>query len=199
VPSELLDLRSSGTRSIRPLPDDAVRCELCGGHYVVMASHLTTKHGINAKEYKRRFPGARTAVAGFAAEKREQAFEIWPGRHPRNSRPAPSSWVEAYQAGEGALTIARRRHVSEVVVRARLRAAGVELRRPGRPRTRPPRPPRPPRELLGDAAVTCAWMPLDMIAALDVMARERETTRSALIRDLLSAALAKGAEARGAL
>jgi len=194
----LLDLRASGARSNLPLPEDAVRCELCGGHFVTLARHLVAKHGLDAKRYRERFPGAPTQVPGLSADQAERALmnfhgrttprwtrerviralqaEMRRGRYPNyrrpgtsyrptmetvvelfgsreaalraagipvrtdkpalQRRPAPASWVEAYERGDRVVDIARRAGVHKSTVRRRLRVAGAEPRPPGRPLAR---------------------------------------------------------------
>lgn len=130
------DGRTSAAISQLPLPDNAVRCELCGGYFVSVANHLPRGHGITSREYRRRFPGALVVVPEISADEATRMLEKL-GKPP--TRPAPNAWVKAWERGDRLVDIARRHHVARAVVRARLRAAGASKRPTGRPFAREPR------------------------------------------------------------
>jgi hypothetical protein len=56
------------------------------------------------------------------------------GRRKRVTRPAPPSWIEAYERGDRMKDIAKHAGVSVDQVRKRLRVAGVTIRPTGRPK-----------------------------------------------------------------
>jgi hypothetical protein len=138
--SPLLDLRASGARSNMPLPSDAVRCEVCGGHFVALATHLARKHGVTGKQYRERFPGALLQVRGLSEDQAERALlhfhgltkrkwtrerviralqrEMRRGRYPYSWRPATS-----YRPDAQTMTNLFGSHS------AALEAAGITLRR----------------------------------------------------------------------
>lgn len=41
-------------------PPGSVQCRMCGRYFASMGKHLLYTHGLNAREYRARFPGATT-------------------------------------------------------------------------------------------------------------------------------------------